>query len=84
MLETLARHWGLMNAMARKAGVDLGHEYIHGKLRRSALRGAVFSCTRCGSVTACEAFLAGEDGAAELPDYCRNRSLILALKPTAH
>ena len=83
MLEALARHWGLMNAMARKAGVDLGVEFIDGRLGRSVLRSAVLSCTRCGSVAACEAFI-GDGEAGGLPDYCRNRSLILALKAGRH
>jgi len=84
MIEALARHWGLMNAMSRKAGVDLGHKYFEGALSRRDLRGAVFSCTRCESVPACETFLGGEGEPVEIPAYCRNKRLIESLVATPH
>lgn len=81
MFAKLARHWGLMNAMSQKSGVDLGAEYLDGKLSRSELRNAVARCTECKQVGDCEAFLdqaAGKD--VEIPEYCRNRWMISTLK----
>ena len=82
MYARIARHWGLMNAMAGRAGVDLGMEYLDGSIARETLRSAVFRCAECGHVSACEAHLARAGGPHdEVPDYCLNRTLIDRLRP---
>jgi hypothetical protein len=81
MHQKITRHWGLMNGMSLRAGVDLGSEFIDGKLSRSGLRRGVYRCTQCKQVPACEQFLAQPANRTdEIPDYCRNKSMILALK----
>jgi hypothetical protein len=76
-----AQHWGLMNAMSNKAGLDLGSEYLDGNLSRSDLRIAVFTCTECSHVTECEAFLDQGGSVMEgIPDYCLIKPMIAALK----
>jgi len=82
MYARIARHWGLMNAMAGRAGVDLGMEYLDGRIARETLRGAVFRCAECGHVSACEAYLAGAGGPYDaVPGYCLNRVLFDRLRP---
>ena len=81
MLEKLARHWGLMNAMGQKTGVDLGAEFVAGTLSRDELREAVFACTKCEKLEDCEIFLAQDCvREASVPAYCRNIGLFATLK----
>ncbi|HUS54102.1 MAG TPA: DUF6455 family protein [Thermohalobaculum sp.] len=81
MNEKAARHWGLMNAMANKTGVDLGLEYLDGSLSRSAMRNAIYKCTECKHVTECETLLDRDGGVMEsTPDYCLNKQLLSGLR----
>ena len=80
MYEKAARHWGLMNAMAHKAGVDLGLQYLDGSLSRSDLLSAIYKCTECKHMTECETLLDQDGGVMEsIPDYCLKKQLISGL-----
>lgn len=90
MTDKFARHSGLVNAMSRIAGVDLGRRVVEGTLVPTDLTGVVATCACCENVAACESFLCAGDGAeaaAEpaagggVPDYCLNRPLFSILKP---
>lgn len=81
MYEKAARYWGLMNAMAHKAGVDLGLEYLDESLSRSAMRSAIYKCTESKHMTECETLLDQDGGVMEsIPDYCLNKQLISGLR----
>lgn len=75
-----ARHWGLMNAMFHKAGVDLGAGLIEERLDISDLGEAVARCTECTDVPGCQSHLEAPDTAG-VPDFCRNAALIARLAP---
>lgn len=79
MFNKLEKHADLVNAMADKAGVDIGDQIISGHLSASALRGAVMLCTHCTHVGECQGHL--RDGpAGEVPDFCLNKQMFETLK----
>ena len=79
MFKKTELHADLVNAMADKAGIDIGHEIVSGHLGASALRGAVMLCTHCTHVGECQGHL--RDGPqGEVPDYCLNKQMFETLK----
>jgi len=80
MLKKTARHWGLMNAMFRKAGVDLSAGLVEERLDLDDIRDAVVRCADCPQVNDCEHHLA-DTRTSGVPSYCRNAELIARLAP---
>lgn len=81
MFAKFAWHWGLMNAMAQKVGVNLGVELIDGRVTPTEVRHATLTCMQCENVPECERALStGSTAPGEVPDYCLNKELIDRLK----
>lgn len=74
MFNKFETHADLVNAMADKAGVDIGAELLAGRLSAQGLRGAVMLCTHCEKVGACRNHLA-EAPQGNVPDYCLNKPI---------
>ncbi len=76
-LGKIDRHSVLVNRMSNTLGADLVGAALDGAAPETVLRSAVFNCMACSDTEACEDWLAGhEDGAAEAPDYCRNKAIL--------
>ena len=81
MIQKLARHWSLMNAMARRRGVDLGLALNNGEIARNEVGKAVFQCARCAHLRDCKTLLSLEpEGEAKVPEYCINKSMMERLQ----
>ncbi len=79
--ETLKRHAGLFDDMARAVGLDLENEVLTGHLPIPDLDEAVLRCTGCHKPEDCASFLATNTGTpTEPPNYCRNSTLFAELK----
>ena len=79
-LSRIDKHADLMGRMADTVGADLAEAMQRGDLTPEEYRSAVLSCTSCREAGSCQGWLEDHaDGAAETPDYCRNKSLLDAL-----
>lgn len=79
-ISKMARHADLAGRMAETVGVDPAEAMLYGELTPEDWRSAVLRCSGCTDVEACEHWLADHaDGAAETPDYCRNKTRLDAL-----
>ncbi len=77
----LDRHADLVNRMASTVAADLDEALMRGKLGGQELRDAVMRCMGCEGGPECPDWLADhQEGAADTPEYCRNRDLFAALK----
>jgi hypothetical protein len=79
-MKKTVRHWGLMNAMFRKAGVDLGLSLVDDRIDVPEVAEAVARCKDCTDVPGCEGHLADRQSRG-VPPYCRNAELIARLAP---
>ena len=76
-----ARHRALMGRMADALGVDMQEAAMRGRLDEAETEQAVSRCVGCEGGADCPDWLeAHGTGAAETPDYCRNRFLFAVLK----
>lgn len=76
-IDKLERHERLMTRMADRNGADVLLAAQIGLVTPEELFAATQSCTSCSAVEACETHL--DAGDAGLPDYCRNKDMILRL-----
>ncbi len=75
---TAPQAWGLTQAMARRAGVDLPRAVVDGWLTRPEVAALVDACESCGQTPRCSQWLEAAM-APDLPGYCANKSDIEAL-----
>ncbi|WP_265516930.1 DUF6455 family protein [Nitratireductor luteus] len=73
MFAKLARHDGLMAAMSRRAGLDLGEALLNGRLNPAEYRGTVVRCIGCRHSEKYSLLLADERETGPVPEYCANR-----------
>ncbi len=83
-IQDFAFHSERLQQMAATLGVDLGQAVLTDKLDTFPFQDMVYRCSKCHEVLACEHWLAAhESGAADAPDYCRNKYVLEALQPAA-
>jgi len=81
LFRKLDHHADLVNRMAATVGADLDEALMRGQLGGQELRSAVMRCIGCEGGADCPDWLdAHSEGAAETPDYCRNRGLMASLR----
>lgn len=77
LFSKLERHERLMSRMADANGADLSLAGQVGLVSPEEVFAATQACTGCGSVVACETHL--DTGLKGLPDYCRNKEMLVRL-----
>lgn len=79
----LEHHAELMERMAETLGVDLTEELQTGRMTPDDVEETVLRCATCIEAGACQQFLElnHDQGTDEAPGYCRNKSLLEALRP---
>lgn len=80
-IENFTFHSERLQEMAATLGVDLGQAVLTDKLDNFPFHDMVFRCSKCRALKACEHWLAAhESGAADAPDYCRNKHVLEGLQ----
>jgi hypothetical protein len=80
-LKKLDHHFGLMEDVAKRVGVDFGEALTEGRITPETLRGAALRCTGCTHPEECAEWSAEHaDGAEHAPAYCRNGLLLDRLR----
>jgi len=77
LFERIERHSSLMGRMADTVGADLADLATVSPRGDTAIRRAVVACMGCAEADTCETWLEEHSaGAAQTPDYCRNKAML--------
>ncbi len=80
-LKKFDHHFGLMEDVAKKVGVDFGEALAEGRISPETLRGAALRCTGCTHPEECAQWsIDHPQGADAAPAYCRNGLLMERLR----
>lgn len=77
---TICRHARLFTEMAEAQGVDLEEAVLRARIMPDDIAEGVLKCTGCENPDDCEAALASGEALELVPSYCRNATMIEALK----
>jgi len=81
LFSKIDHHYDLMSRMADTVQADIGAALVSETVTGQELRNAVIACTGCEGGEECPDWLASHtEGAADTPQYCRNRDLMLRLR----
>lgn len=79
-LKKIDKHAHLVTGMSETVGVDWVKTLAQHPEMTEQFRSAVFKCTRCKEVHACEHWLKVHHQAELAPSYCKNKDLFAGMK----